>query len=315
MAGNTGNTGPTAVTFAAYAEDAEALDHVYYLAESIREFGGSLRASPILMLVPDDIKAEVAFLQNRFSVLDVTVVSSKTPEDAGFFYFSGKTFAAGLVEREVAGDTDILVWMDEDTIVLREPLEFELDPGVSFAFRPVMHNRSGTLHGATPNPFWKRIYDVLEIAPEKLFPMTTPADRQVINAYFNAGLMAVRPEKGVLRKWGEDFKKLYRDPELAASCREDVEKRIFLHQTALVGAVLNTLKRHELMELSDRYNYPLFFEQMFDATAEFCSLDDIVTLRYDVYFRNPDPQWSRKLKGTQKHIAWLKARLGPPIET
>lgn len=85
--------------------------------------------------------------------------------------------------------------------------------------------------------------------------------------------------------------------------------RIFLHQTALVGAVLNTLNQNEMFELSAEYNYPLFFEQMFGATREFGSIEGIVSLRHDTYFRNPEPDWDQKLKGPQKLVSWLVARL------
>jgi hypothetical protein len=139
--------------------------------------------------------------------------------------------------------------------------------------------------------------------------MTTPADRQVINAYFNAGLLVVRPERGILRGWGEGFRELCRDPELTAMCRESVDNRIFLHQTALVGAVLHRLSRDEMIELPDTYNYPMFFKRMYGAKSEFDSLGDVVTLRYDVYFRNPEPDWADQLKGPSQQLEWLKGHL------
>jgi len=86
-------------------------------------------------------------------------------------------------------------------------------------------------------------------------------------------------------------------------------KRIFLHQTALTGTILNLVKRENMREFSDRVNYPLFFDLMFGAEGEFDCIEDIVTLRYDVYFRNPAPDWSEQLKGPADTIAWLKARL------
>jgi hypothetical protein len=140
--------------------------------------------------------------------------------------------------------------------------------------------------------------------------MVTPADRQTIRAYFNAGILVVRPERGVLRKWSRDFAVLYGDSVLADMCRENVTYRIFLHQTALVGAVLNTLKQGEMQELSESYNYPLFFHHQYEAEKEFDSLDEIVTLRYDVYFRDPDPNWKQKLRGPAEITNWLIARLG-----
>ena len=120
----------------------------------------------------------------------------------------------------------------------------------------------------------------------------------------------VRPEKSILQKWGDDFKALYQDKVLADMCKADINMRIFIHQTALVGAVLNTLGRDEMIELGDDYNYPLFFEQMFGATREFGSIDNITSLRYDIYFRDPDPQWSQKIKGPKDKVDWIKERLG-----
>lgn len=103
---------------------------------------------------------------------------------------------------------------------------------------------------------------------------------------------------------------LYRDSELHAMCKEDITNRIFLHQTALVGAVLNTLPREAIAELPDQYNYPIFFQKMFGAESEFDSLQRVVTLRHDVYFRNPDPDWSRQLNGPEHIISWIRNRLG-----
>jgi len=298
------------IVFATFVESEEGLYHALYLAESIREFAGRMRKAPIMVYVSDNFQIPSEEIMQMFEPLDVKIRRSSTPEDARWFYYSGKVCAAGMAEEEVVGKARILVWLDEDTIILQEPADFLLDSNISLAYRPVMHNRSGTLYDQAPNPFWGRIYEVLEVEDGDLFPMVTPADRQTIKAYFNAGLLVVRPERGILRKWGDDFVRLYHDSVLAGMCREDVEKRIFLHQTALVGAVLNTLKRDELVELSDRYNYPIFFDQMYGAVGSFESIAEVVTLRYDIYFRNPDPEWSRKLKGPAEKINWLKRRLG-----
>jgi hypothetical protein len=140
--------------------------------------------------------------------------------------------------------------------------------------------------------------------------MVTPADEQTIRAYFNAGLLVVRPENRILRRWGECFATLYGDSVLAEMCDKDIEKRIFIHQTALVGAVLNHLEKDNMLELPQSYNYPLFFHQQYESTGKFDSLEDVITLRYDVYFRNPDPDWNSKLTGPAHLIKWLGNRLG-----
>jgi hypothetical protein len=297
------------VIFATFAQTDEQVKHIYYLAESIREFGGAFKDAPIRLYIADYSELNIDEIVESLESLGVEVYPANAPEEALWFYYAGKVFAAGAAERDAAGDADVLVWMDDDTIFLDEPSELLLGPQINFAYRPVMHNRSGSLYDQTPDAFWGRIYEVLNVNNDDLFAMTTPADNQEIRAYFNAGLLAVRPQNGILQKWGDDFTKLYQDTVLANMCRVDVEKRIFLHQTALVGAVLNSIEPNEMVELSDQYNYPLFFEQMFGAIHEFGSIEDIITLRYDIYFRNPDPEWDKKIKGPSDKIAWLTQRL------
>jgi hypothetical protein len=298
------------VVFATYANTEEERRHVIYLAESIRAFAGKLSKAPLWVYSDNN---EIS--QNRPFPIDpdrlgIEIKSSQTPDDARWFYYAGKTFAAGRAEVDAEGSFDILVWMDEDTIVLKEPGEFILETDIEFAYCPVMHNRTGSLFSEPPDPFWSRIYERLAVNPKTLFPMTTPADRQKIRAYFNAGLLVVRPERKILRRWGKSFQILYRDTELAGMCRKNIEYRIFLHQTALVGAVLNNLDKDSMTRLSTGYNYPLFFKKMYGAEQEFDNLDDIATLRYDIYFRNPDSDWSHQLKGPEHVISWLKDRLG-----
>jgi len=297
------------IMFATFAESEEQVEHVFILAESIRQFGGAVKDAPIYPYIGDYSDVDIEKAEERLRDLNVTVQSSSAPKEALWFYYAGKVYASAVAEKEAEKQASVLVWMDDDTIFLDEPSELLLPTDISFGYRPVMHNRSGTLYGTEPGPFWSRIYELLNVDYNKLFPMTTPADNQKIYAYFNAGLLVVRPEAGVLRAWVKDFEKLYKDSVLAGMCQENVEHRIFLHQTALVGAAMNKLKQNEMTELSDKYNYPLFFEQMFGAVHEFGSIEGITTLRYDIYFRNPDPDWAEKLKGSSEKVEWLKKYL------
>ncbi len=295
--------------FGVFAGDADAMQHCIVLAESIRTFGGAFARSPVWVFVPEELELSDSVRQ-RLDSLAVEIRRSSVPPEALQFYFARKVFAAAEAERVATEESAILVWMDEDTVVLTEPSAFVLPDGIALAYRPVMHNIIGSLYAEPPNEFWRRLYDLMQIPDSALFPMTTPADRQEIRAYFNAGLLVVRPERGVLRQWAEYFKTLYTDSVLVEWARQDQLKRIFVHQTALVGAVLNTLKRNEMIELSERYNYPLFFKEMFGAIDEFTSVDEIATLRYDVYFRDPAPDWHTKLHGPADRIEWLRQRLG-----
>ena len=295
--------------FAVFAESQEELRHCCYLAESIRAFGGRYRDASVWCYSPSEDAGNDPSVAGLLDSLGVERRTCTVPEAARQFYYAGKVFAAAEAEAAAEGSADVLVWMDEDTIVLDEPGAFGLADSIAFAYRPVMHNRSGSLYSEPPDAFWSRIYAVLAIPDSALFPMITPADRQTIRAYFNAGLVVVRPERGILRHWAGAFRQLYNDSMLVEMCRADRTKAIFLHQTALVGAVLNTLERSEMAELPEHYNYPIFFEQQWDAARAFGSIDGVITLRYDVYFRNPDPEWAEKLQGPADRVEWLRQHL------
>ncbi len=303
------------ILFATYADDAGSLENVTLMTKSLREFGGSLRFTRVWVYMPATLLEEAPAAISDLDALTVEVRPYDAPRDALWFFFAAKVFAAGEAEGAAEGHADVLAWLDPDTIVLQEPDEFLLPGDKALGYRPVMHKNVGLLWNEPLDDFWARILKQMAVDPERLFPMVTPADGDTIRPYFNAGCLVVRPERGVLRGWVRAFQKLYQDPQLAQMCREDVKKRIFIHQTALTGAILNTLRREELLELSDRINYPIFFEQMFGARRTFNDLNDVVTFRHESYFRDPAPDWESKLKGPAEKIAWMRAHLTPKADT
>ncbi len=295
-----------------YAESDEELSAVGYMVKSIRNFGGKLQNAPIWVFVPSDFAILMEQVRAKFQNLPgIEVFQCEIPKDSRAYNYAGKTFASGEAERMAAGKAKVLVWLDSDTIFLNEPVELLLPDGILLGYRPIMHNRSGTLYGREPIPFWKQVYNVLGIEEGKFFPMTTAVDRVDVNPYFNAGIIAVRPEAGILTKWGKDFKRLCNDSVLAEMCRENVTWRIFLHQAALVGGVLNTIERQQMAELPDKYNYPLFFDRMFGADRPYNDISDAITIRYEYFFRKPDSGWEKELVGDPIRIKWLKDNLEP----
>jgi D-alanyl-D-alanine carboxypeptidase len=291
------------IVFATFAGDDEQARHALVLADSIRTFGGAYRHAPIRIYVPAALKG----IEEKAKALRAVVRTSRAPDEALRFPFAAKVFAAAQAESEAGAP--ILAWLDEDTVVLSEPCCFLLDEGTSLGYRPVMHRNIGSLLASPPDEFWSRVYDRLSVPEDRLFAMVTPADQVTIRPYFNAGLLVVRPERGILGQWARCFPKLYQDAALVEMCRKDQLKAVFLHQAALVGAVLGKVKREEMLELSPEVNYPLFFQENFQAKKTFNSIEGLVTIRYDVYFRNPRPGWDERLKGPADRITWLKDRL------
>jgi hypothetical protein len=298
------------LVFATFAADPTELRHTLYLAESVRAFGGALREAPVRVYASRALLEAQPELVERLAAAGAAVRAAAAPDDALGFPFARKVFAAAQAEGEAAGAAEVMAWMDEDTIVLQEPRDFLLPAGVSFGYRPVTHRLIGSDFGEPPDEFWRAVYRKLAVPDSAAFAVVTPADSQTIRAYFNAGLLVVRPERGVLERWTAAFATLCGDPEIAEACRQDRYRFLFLHQVALAGAVLSGLARPEMRELPASYNFPIFFKEMYGAKREYNDLTGIATLRYDVYFRNPASDWPSRLVGPRATIDWLAARLG-----
>lgn len=296
------------IVFASYAESTEQLKNCCTLTESLRTFGGRFKNAPVWVMVPQDAAVDSPALRSRLETLHIELKSSRTPEEAKWLFYSGKVAAAAQAEAEAEGQFGLLAWLDEDTVVLEEPSDFDLSPEIDLAYVPVMHNRSGSLYDEPADPFWAVIYERLGVTDQMLFPMVTPADNQKIRAYPHCGLLVVRPQQKLLRRWAEDFERLYTDPLLCDMCREDRTKRVFLHQTALTG-LLHLVPQGRMLDLLPRYNYPVFFERRYGATQPFTSLDNIVTTRWVVSLKDIGPDWDQQLSGPAEKIAWLKDHL------
>jgi hypothetical protein len=174
-----------------------------------------------------------------------------------------------------------------------------------------MHKNIGLLYSEPLDSYWSRVYDLLAIRDSSLFPMTTVAGDEVIRPYINAGLLVLNPECGLLQKWPGYFEKLYKDSAIRELCKQDSKRNIFLFQVSLTANILNNIKREKMAELSDRYNYPIFFDVMFGAVRPFDSIEKAISIRHEGFFAKPFLDWDKKLKGSPQKIAWLKTHMCP----
>jgi hypothetical protein len=290
-----------------YAADAEALYWILVMAESLRSFGGDLRNVPIWVYLPDNNREIEKSIRKLPIPPGITLKHSSTPADARKLWYSGKVFAAALAESDAVGRYQLLVWLDPDVIFVKEPHDFLLPDSISLGYRPVMHKLIGSRYSEPPDEFWTRVYDKLGVVSSSIFPVQTPVDRETIRAYFNAGLLVLRPEMGVLRKWPECFALLYTDTVFIDWCEQDQRKAIFLHQVALIGDILSTLRKADMIELPESYNYSLYLQDKYPASPRPKSLDDVVMFRHEFIFSTP--AGFDQVNDSSKIIRWVKERI------
>ncbi len=202
--------------FAFMMGSGEAENEALRLAHSIRTFGGEFCFNPIWMLSQrseDDLSE--ATRQELFSI-GARLVTFDMDPDGSSFPFAAYVTAAGIAEGLAQGEASFLAMMAADTLVLQAPTPFLLQAGKSLGGCPVHLKLLGSGFNDPIDEFWGLIYRDCQVDVEKIFAMQTIVDEQMVRAYFNAGLLVVRPERGLLRGWQSTFEQLYCLPEYEA---------------------------------------------------------------------------------------------------
>ncbi len=276
-------------------------------AESIRAFAGSLSKVPIWYFTPELEKQISSELKNHLARLNVNLITFQLDREVLEFPFAGQVFAKALAEMTASSQTELLAWMNTNSMVLKEPKEFLLEEGKSLGYRPVHHTLVGSRYDEPLDEFWTLIYDYCKVPEERVFPMMTHVDGEMLRPYFNAGILVTRPEKQLFRKYRDCFLKVYKKPKLLEFYRLDSRYAIFVHQAVLSGVIMSSVPTEELKELSPGYNYPihLYSEDITDNRPE--GLEELVTLRHEGF--HTDPEWEEKIPAGDHLKHWIASHL------
>jgi hypothetical protein len=297
--------------FAFMLGSGEAENDGLRLARSIRKFGGEFSFNPIWMLSQRSEDELCEATQQELFSLGARLVTFEMDPKAVNFLFSKYVFAASIAEGLAQGETSFLVMMANDTLVLQTPSALLLPAGKSLGVCPVHLKILGTGFNEPLSEFWKLIFLHCKVDEERVFPMQTIVDEQLVRAYFNAGLLVVRPERGLLRAWQANFDHLYRLPEFDAFYAQNELYEIFMHQAVLAGSVLSSLRPQEFQQLPFEMNYPLHLHTRVSPGRRPSSLDQLITCRYEDYgefFGSPDVDTQIYIDRQMKD--WLEAQFG-----
>lgn len=284
------------------------------LMESIRAFGGSLAAAPILVAAREGGNGLASSFLHALPALGAELVPFEADGAARALPFGEKPLAAAAVEARCrepvgGGQAEFLVWLDPDAFVVREPGEFLLPPETAFAFRPVHHTLIGSRFEDPLDEYWSAVYEAVGVDPARAFPMTATIDRANLRPYFNAGCLALRPEAGLFAAWAEAFSRCRRHTGLTATLAADRRRAVFLHQAALSAAVLARLPRAAMRELSFAYNFPLHLRERCPPELRPSRLEDLFVLRYDEWANWPGAEdWRAVLPAGEPRAAWLEGQ-------
>lgn len=306
------------LTFATPVEPGEAERQVVLLARSIRTYGGRLREGPILALTPGTPDHLAAETRAQLDALDVRVVPFVSDDETLRFPFAVKAYAAAAAEAAADGAADVLAWLDADTLVVREPAGLFLAAAKALACCPIHHVRIGPSFDADLDPFWRLVYTGCGASDTRSFLMHTAVDGDRIRPHINAGLLGVRPGRGLLRTWRDNFARLYTQPAFQLFFAQNARYRIFFHQAILAATALALLPPEACAVLPAAYNYPLHLHADHPAAHAAACLDDLITCRYDEWSVLTHGAWASALHVSDTLRHWLVASIdvcsgNPPV--
>ena len=298
------------LVFVSWFESGQQMQHCLRLCESIRTFAGAMRNLPIEVYYHEHFLRFSEEDLALFKKEDVSLNRIEIPSEALKYALGAKPYIAARAETDLETRTSVLAFLDANAIIIGEPEAFILPDDHVLAYKPVFHQNIGSLYVESPDGFWSRVYTVLDVAEESLFPMEAVADKKVLRPYFNAGFLSVRPERALLRAWRTAFEVLAGD-EIVADISADGLHNVFLHQAALTGALLKGAAREEMRLLPFSYNYPLFFDRIWESELTFHSVENIVSLKCEIDFSKLPSDWRQMIKGPEPVVRWLRERLEP----
>lgn len=276
------------------------------LAQSIRLYGGTHKASPIYAMVPAYDQAKL----NPFNVtalhkLDVEIVPFEYYSSEQFIYYTTKSMAAGAAEAHAAGKIDQLIYTDVEFLYLNDPTLMALPKSKKLGIRPVDIKNISSFWDYPLDDFWSSIYRLLKVPDRNVFPIISSVDFVKLRAYFNACLLTVKPEDGLLQKWSANLARLRDNLVWNQFFERDEQYRIFLHQAILSGTVLSELTEEEIELYPVQVNFPLHFYPRHPHKPEW--INDLITCRLDML--SADNCWKTWLPMKEPLRNWLVSQI------
>lgn len=270
------------------------------LVRSIRKWGGDLANCPILAVTPRTgcpLHPETVRLLAESGVRHV---KKNVDDPYRWFGYLNKCKALELAETEA--DTDQIVWVDSDVLIVAQPDDLLLEDGVDIAACPTSKTVATEGPGDPNESYWQALCELFDISLDQLGWTTTVDKNEKIRGYYNSGVVPYRR--------GIDFGEAYRAANMKALLHGPVHPEagiFYLDQIALALQVAQSNLR--LRELKPTHNLTMRPELEYPDEAILASTS-IIHYRGSMW---PD-SWPRLLElldGVRPDVTqWLR-EIGP----
>jgi hypothetical protein len=275
-------------------------------AQSIRQYGGTHKSSPIFAMLPryetGKLNPDILAALHK---LEVEIVPFDYYTSEQIVYYTTKSMAAGAAEAYATGKVEQLIYSDVETLYLNDPTLMALSKSRKIGIRPVDVRHIGSLWDAPVDDFWVNLYRLLRVNVNNVFPVISTIDSVKLRTYFNACLITVKPENGLLQKWSANLARLRDNPVWNQFFAKDELYRVFLHQAILAGTILTAVCEDDIEQYPVQVNFPLYSYPRHPNKPAW--INDLITCRLDLL--GSDACWKTWLPMQEPVRSWLISQI------
>jgi hypothetical protein len=270
------NVGTTAkICFLTVVNTKQEEHQARFLIESLRSFGGELRACPVWVFVPGTVDPGDFDAMENVAVFPLDIEAPYR-----HYILADKVFACARAEELAGAESHSLVWLNLDCLIANPPVLFDLGPAFDAALRPVHIKNVGSPAQEPLDDYWKTVYRMIDVEGAS-YTVESFVDAQILRPYFNTHCFSINPARGILQVWREYFKSLVIDKKFQAGPCQDELHQVFLHQVVLSAVIMKSLDRARIRMLPPEYSYPLHLQQRLPASRRVKILNSLVCAVYE----------------------------------
>lgn len=277
------------------------------LGESLRRFFPFSDKVPIFAVRPRNGKEINESTLRRFKDLSIVYIYSPNNRKWRNLPFANEAYGSAIVEERLKEDAEILVYLDADIVCLNNPEKLYMPDNIKVLVTPVDVFSGGTAKYATElPPNYKFSYELNNVNEKKLWSVFTKVDKVEIYPCFNSGLIAVRPEVGIFRRWKEIFE-LSAEKGYFGVINPFTQAFFFTDQVFLASIIVSFVEKDQIGILDNSYNFPLHFADKINDSKEKIDFKEIKFLHYHHSFY--DMKWAKFFNVNDPTISWLIPKL------
>lgn len=295
------------ISFICIVEAGDLERKVILLGESLRRVFANKDDVPIFAVRPRKGREIGKKTMETFNNLGIKYIYKPINVKWRNLAFANQVYGPALIEEQMKDKTEILVYLDADIVCLKMPDKLFLKDKEKVLVVPIdVKDACGVLYGESFPSNWNFVYDLNSINKNNLWTVVTNVDNSRIYPCFNSGLIAVRPEVGIFRKWKEMLEGSI-DKGYFGKFSPISKEFFFTDQVFLASAILSLANKDEIVVMNKNYNFPLSYAKRISEEDGVIDLNTITFLHYHKSFYNLE--WVNYVYMNDEIRSWLMPKL------